>query len=349
MDQEAQPEFVSRVRDSYTRWESGELAFADALDRIAILAEEARAAKHIANLAYCEMIMGVMHGYRANLDVSVRSFERARALYEQVGNRLRTTQAMHNIAECYRMKGNFVMARQFFRASQDAAAAMNKVDLQASGMINEAAMLVSMDHPDGARQLYEKAMNLLKQMPEDHERRAPLMSEAFSGIAIAHLQMNETQHAWDCAREALKWAQQAKKPLMLGLAYRALGQVVTATLANLLPDHESSTEPFTPIKITQTSEMRAVSATALGETPSGDPDDYFRLSSEALQEIKAEGELARTTFEHAKSLAARGRGMTAARKFQQAMILFTRLGMADDAAKAAQAQMKVIASTTQSD
>jgi hypothetical protein len=38
--------------------------------------------------------------------------------------------------------------------------------------------------------------------------------------------------------------------------------------------------------------------------------------------------------------------MTAARKFQQAMLMFTRLGMADDAAKAAQAQMNVIASTT---
>jgi hypothetical protein len=36
----------------------------------------------------------------------------------------------------------------------------------------------------------------------------------------------------------------------------------------------------------------------------------------------------------------RGQKVTACRKFQQAMLMFTKLGMKDDATKAAQAQME---------
>ncbi len=45
---------------------------------------------------------------------------------------------------------------------------------------------------------------------------------------------------------------------------------------------------------------------------------------------------------HARCLAGHGRRTTAARKLQQAMIIFTRLGMTDDAAQAAEAQLQVI-------
>ena len=66
-------------------------------------------------------------------------------------------------------------------------------------------------------------------------------------------------------------------------------------------------------------------------------DHLYQRYSEA-----AEGELAKTMYEHGRSLMRRDKKMPAARKLQQAMVIFTRLGMVDDAAKAAEAQLMVL-------
>lgn len=73
-----------------------------------------------------------------------------------------------------------------------------------------------------------------------------------------------------------------------------------------------------------------------------DPNVYFQAANDAFLEIHAEGEVARTIYAHALSLLRAGRQMMAARKLQLAMIIFTRLGMVDDAARAAETQLEVL-------
>jgi tetratricopeptide (TPR) repeat protein len=319
-EQEPTPEFNNRCTELLQRWQSGDLPFKDAVTRMESLSREAQESKIPANHGRAELLLGVMQGYRANLDVSIRHFERARVLFEQVGNRRRIVGAILNLGESYRLKGNFSRARQLFRAAYEAAEEIGNTETQANAACNEGLMLLSMEHIESARTALEKAY-LLAVQGQNSEQQMGLFCEIHHGLASVYVKTGQRDKAWKHAFNALTLARAIEQPLMLGFANRAMGEVLSAL--GVLPQYADS-------------------------TLSRDPDDYYRAASEAFQDIKAEGEVARTMYVHALSLAARGRGMTAARKLQQAMIIFTRLGMADDAAKAAHAQMNVLANTSSS-
>ena len=101
-------------------------------------------------------------------------------------------------------------------------------------------------------------------------------------------------------------------PVRLGFAHRAIGDVMTE----------------------------------LGESPDpefgNDPDEHYQAAVDAFRQIKAEGEVGKTFFAQGQSLTKRHKRRLAGRKFQQAMVIFTKLGMTDDASKAAEAQMLII-------
>jgi tetratricopeptide (TPR) repeat protein len=281
------------------------------------MSREAQADGHAANQGRAELLLGVLQGYRANLDASIRHFERARALFEQAGNRPRAIGCILNLGESYRLQGNFTRARQLFRAASDAAREINDASTESIALCNEGQMLLSMDQPESARASLKKAADVAEKIALEDEREE-LQCEIEYGMARALLKLNDRDGAWKAALEsrrlALKYSDQ---PLLIGIASRGIGEVLTA-LGSLPPDSDPDL--------------------------SSDPDTWFHASTEAFQSIKADGEAARTMYAHALSLSERGKGMQAARKLQQAMIIFTRLGMADDAAKAAQAQMKVLSS-----
>jgi tetratricopeptide (TPR) repeat protein len=215
------------------------------------------------------------------------------------------------------MKGNFPRARQLFRAAYEAALSLGEIETQAIAVCNEGILLLSMEHFDSARNTLEKARDLAAKIDDEH-RRDEINCEIYAGLATAYLKTRQPDKAWDSALAAYDGAKRAGEPLLMGFAQRSIGETLTRT--ETLP----------------------------ADVPRGfedDPDEYYRASTEAFQAVKAEGEVARTMYSHAMSLAVRGRSMMAARKLQQAMIIFTRLGMADDAAKAAHAQMDVLATT----
>ncbi len=324
--QEPTEEFNARVRDVVDRWESGDLPFKDALDLMQALEREAREAPHHANQGRVEVLMGVMQGYRANLDASIAHFERARDLFERANNRPRALGCILNLGESYRLKGNFTRARQMFRAAFEGARDVGSIDTQTIAAFNEAQILLSMDHYESARTALDKAYALAQQISTDKTASARVRSYMLAEIpavqALVAVHFKQLDQAWDYACDALLRARQIDQLLYIGGATRAFGEVLTAL--GTLPE---------------------------GADPSfsADPDDYFREALEAYQRIKADGEAARTMYAHALSLKARGRGMSAARKLQQAMIIFTRLGMTDDAAKAARAQMDMLANTGSAD
>lgn len=319
---EPTPEFNARCIEVLDQWENGTLPFKDAVEQMTALAREATASGRAVDEGRAELFLGILQGYRANLDASISHFERARALFERAGNRRRAIGAVLNLGESYRLKGNFTRARQLFRAVFEGAKELGAVDTQTIAAYNESLMLISLGHPESAKNLLEKALLLARDIPDEQlDQRVELTSEIESSLAEVYLLLNNVPQAWAMGVAAYNLAYELRQPLQMGIMHRALGQVVTA-LTELPQDAPG--------------------------TLSADADEHFRLATEAFQEIKADGEVARTMYAHALSLAQRGRGMTAARKLQQAMIIFTRLGMTDDAAKAAKAQMDVLANTTHS-
>lgn len=319
-DPDPTPDFDKQCRDILDLWESGDLSFREASGQLDSLRSQAAEANHPANQGRAELLLGVMQGYRANLDTAIAHFERARSLFEQAGNRRRTIGAILNLGESYRLKGSFARARQLFRAAYDAAEALSAVDTQALAAFNEGQMLISMEQPDSARRSIETARQLIEQMIDSPQRQQELRCEVEVALAQVYLLMKDTGRAWDHARAGLHHALRIDQPLQVGVAQRTVGEVLSALLDSPPDDPDIS----------------------------NDPDEHFHASMTAFQEIKAEGELARTMYSHALSLAKRGRGMSGARKMQQAMIIFTRLGMNDDAAKAARAQIDVLAKATSS-
>jgi tetratricopeptide (TPR) repeat protein len=326
---EPTPDFEARAKAIHHAWESGDLPFQTALERMNALAREAETDALPANQGRIELLLGVMQGYRANLDASIRHFERARDLFEQAKNRKRAIGAILNIGESYRLKGDFTRARQLFHAAYEGAESIGVLSTQAIAACNEGLMLISMERWDAARAMLRRAAELTERMksapstPDDPIMADEIGCELYGGLTTVALRLGDADEAWSMARRSYQTANLIGEPLLIGFANRAMGEALTAVL--------------------NTSGSPDETALMIAPPLSSDPDDYFRASSEALQAIKADGEVARTMYTHALSLQARGRGMMAARKLQQAMIIFTRLGMADDAAKAARAQMDVLA------
>src|SRR5262245_14744684 len=124
-ESEPTPEFNERCTGIMSRWQRGELPFQEALNQMSAFARDAAVANHPANQARVELLMGVMQGYRGNLDASIEHFQHARSFYERAGNRKQAVGCVLNLGESYRLKGNFSRARQFFRAAYEAAVPLN--------------------------------------------------------------------------------------------------------------------------------------------------------------------------------------------------------------------------------
>jgi len=214
-----------------------------------------------------------------------------------------------NQGENYRYKGDFNRALQLYRAAYDNS---DQIATKTMAAANEGLVLVTMGRNTKARESFETALELVQQFTEEDRDPAGLLCEIHHGMAEIFLREGDLEFAWNHALKALAAAQETGEPLQYGYANRTLGEVITG----------------------------------LGSSPderfSSNADDYFREALQAFREINAEVEMAKTMYAQALSLAARGRRTTAARKLQQVMIIFTRLDMVDDAARAAEAQLSVI-------
>ncbi len=326
--QEPDEAFKERCNAVYDGWHNGSLAFKAAVDTLLGMEQEQVGSAQYANQGIVENMLGMMYGYRGDLDYSVRHFARARDLFERAGNRAQIVRAIMNLGESYRQKGDFPRARQFFRTAYEQANVINEYSTAAYAAANEGHLLLSMNQLASAKERFEKALELVKQEQKE-ETRDEVTSDCDQGLATYYLRVDERTAAWRCALESLQLSQKLRQPFMLGFAYRTMGEVLTAV-------------GYTPSGTPRIQPAHQDDAAATNEHL-GDPDMYFQLAVDAFSDIKAEGELARTVFMQGQSLMARGQRVTASRKFHQAMLIFTKLGMRDDANKAAQAQMNAIA------
>ncbi|MBK9125965.1 MAG: tetratricopeptide repeat protein [Chloroflexi bacterium] len=304
-----------------TAWEDGTLSYHDAVAQLNTLRAEAQTRARPEDEAFLESRLGVIEGYRGNYVGSIAHFERARDLYLRANNRRQVVTCTLNIGETYRLKGNFARARQYFRTGLDAAVELGDRELQVLARANESQMMISQGNAAQAeaslRECYalcEEPFPVLAGASPEVVARNQLDQRADIAHALStlYLDSGDIEQAWHFAQEGLKLATLLQTDLRIGFAYRALGEVVTVL--------EHPPEP--PL--------------------SPDPDHYFSESIARFKAVNAEGETARTLFAQGRSLRRRGRQTQATRKLHQAMIMFSRLGMVDDAAKAAEEQLKLL-------
>jgi len=310
-DTEPTPEFDARCMTYIRGWQHGEIPSSEVVDKLKDLAREAHATGHIANEARAEHLSGYIQHYIGNLSISIMHYEKARHLFDRVGNRSRVIVMDINQGENYRYRGEFKRARRLYHQAYEAANTINNARLQTIAITNEGLSLVSLHEFDRAEQALLHGLELSNHW-DDRSNLQALLTEIYFGLAQVALANNSYNTAWEHAQRSLENARQGENMHSIGLAYRILGDVLTVP----------------------------------GETPDDSdfdtPDEYYRAALDTFREIDAEAEIGRTIYSHARSYARRKRRRHAAQLYREAMVTFTRLGMTDDAASAAEAQLEVM-------
>jgi tetratricopeptide (TPR) repeat protein len=310
---EISAEFEALCQQVMQAWSQAELSAAEALQRLNELAKVAEDGEQIANQGRAEHLMGNIHHTIGNLPTSSAHYERARRLYLRANDRRRVATIDMNMGENYRLKGEYLRARRLYRSAYEAARDLGDVRLKAMSIVNEGLALISLKEYRAARHALQEGQSLLDAHASTIAEAPYIYCYAHHGLASLELLAENPHSAWEHARLALNYAIQDNQALVIGFAWRTLGDAASAL--DPLP-----TDPELP----------------------DNPDDFYRNALDAFRDIQAEGEIGLTLFHHAKSLAARGKRRPAAQLFREAMIIFTRLGMTEDAARAAEAQLQVM-------
>jgi tetratricopeptide (TPR) repeat protein len=308
--------FRDRVNQVFNQWQGGALSYEDALQHLESLRTETQS--NPANEASIDNTLGIMNGYRSNFDDSIRYFEHARMLYEQAGETMRVASCDLNLGETYRLTGSFTRARAYFHQAYEQGVALNAPRLQTISLTNEGQVWISLENMERATATLEKALTLSAQPWGDPEtemdavNRADNVCEIHHALVTIRLREKSYEEAWQHALESLESARFTGRPIRVGYAFRAVADVLT--------ELGHSPDPAFP----------------------NDPDIFYQEAIQAFQQVKADGEVAKTLLSQGMSLGRRGKKRSAGQLLQQAMANFTRLGMADDAARAGEEQLKLI-------
>lgn len=315
LEPQVDPNFQTELTNILHQWQTNTLSYADALDAYAKLRQQAAHDNAPLHEGLIENNLGIVEGYRSNLGKSLTHFEMSRRIFEQCGATSRLGNASLNIGETHRLRGNFQRARACFQEAYEIAKQYNSLSVQAIALTNEAQIWCSLRQYESAYDLLLKAEALCQHPWQDPEperitrRRMGCECEVHHSFVDVYLSRENIEEAVKHAQHGLELARQVGDVVTIGTANRAMGNALTA-----LYRHDSTYNP----------------------------DDYYRAATDSFNEIKAEGEVGKTLLAQGKSMAQRGRKRSAAQLFQRAMEIFTRAGMTNDAALAAEAQLSVI-------
>lgn len=305
--------FDKECRAAFDQWQAGNASFEVAANRLRQLKREVEG-REPANEGRVEQLLGVMQGYRGNYNLGLQHFERAREIYEKLGNQNRVMICNLNMGEIYRQRGDFNRAQRLLDAAYNTALSTENKRVQTVALANRGQALLQMGILGEAMQTLEKAYMLYPDWMDPENPNYGLLAELHYALGRIYMQQGIFEAAWDQAKEGYRLAKLGGKPLEIGFANRIMGEVLTEI--GTIPDTDRDSYPL-------------------------DIDSYFQQSQHAFRDIDAEGELGRTLFAQARSLAKRGRRVQAARRLQESIILFSKLGMVDDATKAAELQAEI--------
>lgn len=310
-EKEPTPEFDAHCVYYVRAWQHGDMPAREVMQGLKDLAKEAIKDRHLANQARAEYLCGYMQHYMGNLSTSIMHYEKSRQLFDRVGNRQRTTLIDISQGENYRYRGEFKRAQQLYRRAYDSAVVLENVRSQTIAITNEGLALVSLKAYYAAKEALLEGLTLSDHW-DDETSLEELRTEIYFGLAKVALALDDPEAAWKHAHQSLQQAHYGESKHAIGLAYRILGDALTAM------------------------------DTVPSESEVSNPDEYYRAALHIFREIDAQADSARTIFSHACSLVKRKRRRHAAKLFNVAMEAFTKLGMTDDAANAAEAQLSII-------
>jgi tetratricopeptide (TPR) repeat protein len=293
------PEFEADCLAVTNDWRTNKLPFNETIARLSVLVQRATVEGNTVNQARAEQILANIQFVRGNLDACIQHAQRARILASKHYLPARMAVIDLTEGESWRFKGNFDNAIRLYRSAYDYAEQIDEKVYQTYSVVNIGLVFLSLGRLEEAKDSFLNGLELAKQW-ENPDASLGTLCEIHHGLTIIHIEQNHPKEAWDEVQIAYEIAQRSADPRHRGLINRTLGIVVTAL-------------PPTP------------------ETGfSTNPDDYFRASIEYFRELDAEAEMMLTLYSQAVSLAKRGNSNSAARKLQQAIIAFTRLGMQSD-------------------
>lgn len=310
-------DFRQSVNKIYESWHKNEISFPIALTQLEDLRQSAIADSNKINEAGIYNILGIMYGYRSGYDDSIKNFVQARKMFQENGALRRVATVDLNLGETHRLLGDFTRAKNYFRNAYEEAKSFEEVPLQVLALTNEGQMWFSLQSFAKARSTLEEALQVAESEWNTETEREKInfadnACEIHHALVGVYLAEDNSADAWEHAVKAFEHAEFSGRIVRMGYAYRAFGDVITVLGESPDPDYNS------------------------------DVDYYYDEALNAFKQVKAEGEVAKTLLAQGQSLAKRGEKRSAGNKYQQAMVIFTRLGMVDDAATAAQAQADVI-------
>lgn len=319
MAKQTEPEidelFAERYRAVMQDWQRGGIGASDAQKELLELQKEAEEDDNSLHYGAVELNLGIIEGYLSNFTKSARHFETARQAFDAVGAISQMITCDLNIGEVYRLQGNFTRAQMFFHRAYSEAKSIDNKRTMAVALTNEGQMWISMGSPNKAFEMLHDALAVAENPYSDeddelvHRGRLGVLAEIYHALTQICLANNDTVHAWTYAKKSYENAQETQHPMRMGYGNRAIADAITA----------------------------------LGDAPEPafehDPDVYYKQALEYFRAVHMEGDVAKTMFARGKSLVRRGKKAAAAKLFQQSLVIFEKLGMTDDAAKAAEAQM----------
>jgi len=308
--------FAERFRAIMQEWQAGDVSANSAKMALESMVEEAADDGNPMNQGGVELNIGIIEGYLANFVESARHFESARQQFEAAGAKSRVITCDLNIGEVYRLQGNFSRAQMFFRRAYDEAKALNNPRTMAVALTNEGQMWLSSGSFRKARECLDEAIEIAKTPypDEDNESiylsRIGVLAEIYHALTQIALTEGNPDAAWLYARQSYKYGDETGHPMRMGYGNRAIADVITALGQSPAPEFKD------------------------------DPDFYYKAALSNFQQVKMEGDVAKTLYSRANSLARRSKKSSAAKLYQRALAIFTKLGMTADAANVADAQMK---------
>jgi tetratricopeptide (TPR) repeat protein len=306
------PKFVEKCRNALDRWEEGAMSIRETILILNQCSQEAMITHHLANQGYVEHILGYIEHTRGNLESSIQHYKQARALFVHINNQRFRARMELNLGENYRFQGDFDQALELYQNVYMITEQVGDLRIQTFSVVNKGTALFELGENNNAYQAFEEGLALIEQWQQHFEQKNKILGETHYGMALIHMRRDDPDAAWEHLHKCLQAAEARNQPWTRGYAHRLAGILVSEI--DPLPD----------------------------STLSPNPDDHFQQAMDAFKEINAEAELARTIYAQARSLGQREERLQAARKFQQAMLIFNRLGMINDAALAAEAQLNLI-------
>jgi tetratricopeptide (TPR) repeat protein len=304
---EPTPEFEQQCSTIRQSWRKGEITYEKALSEMIALSEQAKASDEQANHARALSYLGTIYGYRGKYNQSIEVLQQSRKIFLDLNNMYHVAVADINLGECYRHTGQYHLAQRLFHQAYEVADSLSHDLMRLVSIVNEGLMLIEMKQMDSASRSFVRGLEISRSMEEQGSPvRIASTCEIHYGLAVISLDAGQLDKAWEYAQLAMTEAAQAEQPLLVGFANRIAGMVLAAF-----------------------------------DTPPEDPNPHLDEAYRAFRKVEAEGELARTMYEHGKYLIATGQRIKAGRRLQQAMVIFAKLGMMAEAAKASEAQNAV--------